>query len=109
MSQLSILKSLLVDLQNECDFDDSYYEYFLGTAKDIICELRYTTNVEPQYLSTQIAIAMELISKDGVNGQVSSGELGINRTYASADVSGALLSRITPTARTPWTVRSIVE
>lgn len=104
MNQLEKLKRLLNEQEN-----DELLELYLEDAKNIICELRYTYEVEPQYLSTQLKIAMELYSKSGAEGQTSHSENGISRTYEVADISPSLLSNITPFVRTPFSKRRVVE
>lgn len=104
MNQLEKLKRLLNEQEN-----DELLELYLEDAKNIICELRYTYEVEPQYLSTQLKIAMELYSKSGAEGQTSHSENGISRTYEAADISPSLLSNITPFVRTPFSKRRVVE
>lgn len=104
MNQLEKLKRLLNEQEN-----DDLLELYLEDAKNIICELRYTYEVEPQYLSTQLKIAMELYSKSGAEGQTSHSENGISRTYEAADISPSLLSNITPFVRTPFSKRRVVE
>ena len=93
--QLQKLKKLLGSQNSE----DEVLTYLLDVAAEIITNIRFTDIVEPQYLNTQIQIAIELYNKMGVEGQVSHGENGINRTYESGDVSKSVLSRITPRAR----------
>lgn len=93
--QLQKLKKLLGSQNSE----DEVLTYLLDVAAEIITNIRFTDVVEPQYLNTQIQIAIELYNKMGVEGQVSHGENGINRTYESGDVSKSVLSRITPRAR----------
>lgn len=99
MSQLSKLKSLLGDHQ----VNDEVLEFYLECAKDVICDIRNTTNVEPKYLTTQIQIAVELFNKVGAEGEVAHNELGISRTYEVADISPSLIRKITPVAKTPFT------
>lgn len=105
MNQLEKLRLLL----NEQQENDDLLQLYLDDAKNIICELRYTDEVEPQYLSTQLKIAMELYSKVGAEGQTSHSENGISRSYETADISPSLISNITPFARTPFSKRRIVD
>lgn len=104
MNQLEKLKLLLNEQEN-----DDLLQLYLDDAKNIICELRYTDEVEPQYLTTQLKIAMEMYSKAGAEGQLSHSENGISRNYESADISPSLLSNITPFVRTPFSKRRIVD
>jgi len=104
MSQLSKLKSLL---GNPTVSDDNL-EFYLDCAKDVICDIRNTTNVEQKYLTTQIQIAIELFNKVGAEGEVQHSELGITRTYEIADISPSLIRKITPVAKTPFSVVKVV-
>lgn len=74
----------------------------MDNAKDIICSIRNTNDVETKYLTMQIKIAVELFNKQGVEGEISHSENGINRSYETADVSNALLRQITPMVITPF-------
>lgn len=105
MNQLEKLRLLL----NEQQENDDLLQLYLDDAKNIICELRYTDEVEPQYLSTQLKIAMELYSKVGAEGQTSHSENGISRSYETADISPSLISNITPFVRTPFSKRRIID
>lgn len=101
-SQLEKLKLLL---GVEGASKDSLLELFLEMAKDIICEIRYSDYIEPQYLNTQVKIACELYNKVGAEGEIQHIENGISRFYDAADVSKSLLSQITPRVRTPFSKR----
>lgn len=105
MTQLEKLRILLGNPPLE---ENPILELLLDNAKDIICDIRYTDNVEPQYLSTQLSIAIELYNKMGAEGQTGHGENGMSRSYERADVSGSLLSRITPYVRTPFSTRRVI-
>lgn len=90
-------------LGNEADnVTDDTVEVFLNSAKGIIFDIRYQSNmkrpndVEECYHYLQIEIALELYSKSGSEGEVSHTEGNISRTYLNAGVSKDLLSRITP-------------
>lgn len=106
MTQLEKLRILLGNPPLE---ENPLLELLLDNAKDIICEIRFTDNVEPQYLSTQLSIAVELYNKIGAEGQTSHGENGMSRSYERADVSGSLIGRITPYARTPFSTRRVIK
>lgn len=92
--QLQKLKKLLGSQKSE----DEILTYLLETAAEIITNIRCTNIVEPQYLNTQIAIAIELYNKMGAEGQTGHNENGISRAYEAGDVSKSVLSRITPRA-----------
>lgn len=104
MSQLEKLKLLLGNPEES----DAVLEFYLENAKDIICDIRFSVDVEPKYLTQQIKIAIELYNKRGAEGQASHGENGIMRTYEKADVSPSLLSQITPMAKTPFSKIRVV-
>lgn len=105
MSQLSLLKSLL---GNPPESDD-VLQFYLDNASDIICDMRNTNLVEPQYSTIQIKMAIEMFNKRGAEGQIGHGENGISRSYESSDLSPSLLRQITPVARTPFSSVRIVD
>ena len=89
---------------------DSILQFYLDSARDIICDIRNTDEVEQKYITTQLKIAIELYSKRGAEGEVAHNELGLSRSYESADVSPSLLATITPVVKTPFsTVREVGE
>lgn len=106
MTQLEKLKLLL---NEEVPSNDAVYQFYLEDAKEIICQRRHTREVEPQYLNTQIKIAIELYNKRGAEGQISHNENNISRTYENANVSLSLLSEIIPVIRTPFSKLSEPE
>ena len=71
-------------------------------AESIVLNRRYpfgipeNATVPVQYEYVQIRIAVELFSKMGAEGETSHNENGINRVYASADITPALLKQIVP-------------
>ena len=71
-------------------------------AEGIVLNRRYPfgppegATVEVRYEHIQIAIALELFSKMGAEGQLVHSENGISRTYEAADISPSLLRRILP-------------
>lgn len=76
-------------------------------AKDIICDIRKTTEVEPQYLNTQLKIAIEMYNKRGVEGQTSHSENGLSRSYEKGNISRSLLDEITPVVTTPFSHKGV--
>ena len=83
------------------DFTNALLDELLETANDIIFENRFPYSdfpdeVEKKYQGLQVQIAVELFNKFGAEGQQSHTENGITRSWTSADVSDALLNRITP-------------
>lgn len=104
MSQLTTFKSLL---GNPPESDD-VLNFYLSNASDIICDLRFSDVVEPEYLNTQIKIAIELYNKRGAEGQIAHGENGLTRTYEKSDISPSLLNQITPFVRTPYSTKRVI-
>lgn len=100
--QVELMMNLLGSTVND---DRVKCEFYLDNAKDIICEIRHTDSVEPQYKNLQVKIAIELFNKQGIEGQTSHSENGVSRSFQNADVSNALLSQIIPYAKTPTSVR----
>lgn len=80
---------------------DEILQFCLDNASEIICDIRNSNKVEDKYLSTQISIAIEIYNKRGAEGQVAHDENGLNRVYEKGDISGSVISRITPMIRTP--------
>lgn len=82
--------------------EDALLSSLLTLSEGIVLNRRYPfgipegATVPTQYEHIQLAVAVELFSKMGAEGQVAHSENGISRTYASADVSPALLHRIVP-------------
>jgi len=105
VTQLELLKLLL----GNPSIDDAVLQYCLDTAKDIICDLRFTDEVEPQYINIQTKIAIEIFNKLGAEGQIQHTENGISRTYEKGDISDSLLCRITPFAKTPYSTVRVVN
>lgn len=105
MEQLQKLKLLLGSPQES----DLVLEFYLESAKNIICDIRNTNEVESKYLQTQLRIAIELYNKRGIEGQVAHGENGINRSYDAGEISKALLNTITPVAKTPYTQVKVIQ
>jgi len=102
------LQRLRSQLGNPSDEDD-VLEYCLERASDIICDIRNSDKVEKKYLTTQIAIAIEIYNKRGAEGQTSHTENGISRVYASGDISHHLIRKITPVAKTPSSKVRVIE
>ena len=98
MSQLSIMKSLIGAVPES----DAVLQFYLDAARDVICNLRDSYEVEPQYLNVQIEMAIELFNKRGAEGQIAHNENGIDRTYEKAHISESLLAKVTPMVRSPF-------
>ncbi len=60
------------------------------------------TAIPARYEYLQLQLAVEIYNKRGAEGQVGHTENGIGRAYSSADVSGDVLSKITPVVKTPF-------
>lgn len=93
MAQIDVLKTILGISGTS---EDAILTFYLDNAEQIIKTLRHADYIEPQYLNTQIKMAVELYNKRGVEGQTGHNENGINRTYDRADLSNAVLSEVTP-------------
>lgn len=104
MTQLQKLKLLLGNPQES----DDLLQFYLDDARDIICDLRNSTDVESKYSNIQIKIAIELFNKRGAEGQTSHSENGISRSYEKGDISQSLLGQITPIAKTPFSIVRVV-
>ena len=82
--------------------EETLLDALLSQSEGIVLNRRYPfgipegATVPAQYEHIQLRIAVELFSKMGAEGQTAHSENGINRTYASADISPALLYRIVP-------------
>lgn len=96
--QLELLKSLVGSPTDK----DEILEFCLDNAKDIICDIRNSNDVEDKYKSAQISIAIEIYNKRGAEGQTSHIENGLGRTYEGGDISSSVISRITPMVKSPF-------
>lgn len=104
VAQLSLLKNLL----GNPEVSDDVLQFYLDSASDVICDIRDSDVVETKYQNVQIEIAIELFNKRGAEGQVAHGENNISRTYEKANISPSLLDKITPIAKTPYSVTRVV-
>ena len=104
MTQLSLLKELLGSPQ----VSDAVLQFYLDNARDIICDIRNSTEVESKYSTIQVKMAVEMFSKRGAEGQISHTENGISRMYEKADISPSLIMQITPMAKTPFSKIRVV-
>lgn len=102
------LEKLKIQLDNP-DVNDGILIFCLDRAKDIICDIRNSDKVENKYLTTQIAIAIEIYNKRGAEGQGSHTENGISRVYVNGDISHHLIRKITPIAKTPSSKVRVIE
>jgi len=82
--------------------DDSVLSELLEQAGAIVLNRRFPFGypkdavVPYQYERVQVAIALELFSKQGAEGQTAHSENGISRSYEAGDVSPSLLKQIIP-------------
>lgn len=98
MEALDILKLRIPEEKSEEVLFDC-----LELAQGIILENRFPfgtdrTEIEPQYKSLQIRIAIDLYNKRGAEGETSHSENGVSRNYDGAWVSKQLLDEIIPKA-----------
>jgi hypothetical protein len=98
MTQLERLKIRITEKVNDVELED-----ILESAKAVILSRRFPfgdwpEELESKYKDLQIRIAVEMFNKRGAEGETAHSENGINRSYASANVSEDLLKEITPKA-----------
>jgi hypothetical protein len=98
MTQLERLKIRITEKVNDVVLED-----ILESAKAVILSRRFPfgeqpTEIEEKYKDLQIRIAIEMFNKQGAEGETTHSENGVNRSYASANVSEDLLKEITPKA-----------
>lgn len=96
MNQLNLLKELL----ESPPVSDDLLEFYLGKAEQVICDIRNSNVVEDKYKYVQVEMAIELFNKRGAEGQDSHSENGINRGWETAEISDALLAKVTPFGKT---------
>ena len=74
----------------------------LNTLRPIRNGLDTTDYTDPKipgrYMSTQVAIAIEILAKEGAQGESSHREQGLSRVYTSGDISTRVMTHITPIA-----------
>ena len=104
MTQLELLKLLL----DTPDVNDAVLEFCLDNAKDIICKIRNTTDVETIYYNMQIKIAIEIFNKMGAEGEIVHNENGIARSYETGSISNSLLNQIIPVPTTPYSTETVI-
>lgn len=81
--------------------DDNVLEACLDEAKAEIMSRRFPfgewpDEIEPQYVTLQIRIAIEIYDRIGMEGEKDHTENGISRKFESSTVSSRLLEQITP-------------
>lgn len=88
------------------DPGDAVVEGYLGVARDLILEARNPFSADPtaenweaRYDRLQCEVAVELVARRGAEGQTAHKENGVDRTWADAGVSSALIGRVVPRAR----------
>ena len=95
-------KARLVALISPDSASDELLIHLLEQSEGIVLNRRYPFGVPEEatvpamYEHIQLQIAVELYSKMGAEGQTAHKENGVDRTFASADVTPALLRRIVP-------------
>ena len=95
-------KARLVALISPDSASDELLIHLLEQSEGIVLNRRYPfgvpegATVPTMYEHIQLQIAVELYSKMGAEGQTAHKENGVDRTFASADVTPALLRRIVP-------------
>lgn len=97
LTQLELLKVFIPE--NE---DGNIINACLELAKSTILNKRFPyldkkpTEVEDQYKSLQIEMAIEIYNKIGAEGETAHSENGISRTYENTGVSQHLIDKIVP-------------
>lgn len=81
--------------------DDVISRYYLDSAKSIVIKRAYPfesdiTELPSEYAQVTLDIAIFLYGKAGIEGQISSSENGITRTYEGGEVPTAMLKRVIP-------------
>lgn len=98
---MTVLERMKLKIGDSSVSDDLLLTY-LEDAKDIILNKRYPfgypdgTEIEAKYETVQVAVAMELYSKLGAEGETAHSENGISRTYENGFVSSSLLKSVVP-------------
>ena len=98
---MTVLERMKLKIGDSSVSDELLLTY-LEDAKGIILNKRYPfgypdgTEVETKYETVQVAIAIELYSKLGAEGETSHNENGISRTYENGFISNTLLKSIVP-------------
>lgn len=104
---LALLRELLP--QGAPPMSDAVLGFYLGSAEEAVLKKAFQVGtpseeqrevVLQKYLHIQLRIALALIAKQGIWGETGHSELGISRSYDSADVPKSLLDQITPYAKT---------
>ena len=96
MTQLERLKIRITEKVTDIELED-----ILESAKAVILSRRFPFGEHPEelenkYKDLQVRIAVEMFNKRGAEGETAHSENGVNRSYASANVSEDLLKEITP-------------
>lgn len=88
--------------------DDATLLSYLGMAKRKMLNRLYPfvadrtgLEIPERYDDLQIEIAIVLMNKRGVEGEVQHNENGVNRMYGNGDIPPALLAEITPMCGIP--------
>lgn len=95
--KLAQFKTMLEIVGNE---QDDVLESYLSIAETVVLRRAYPFEqvevVPPKYEQIQLEIAVYLWNKRGAEGETAHNELGVNRSYESADVPESMLRIITP-------------
>ena len=88
--------------------DDATLLSYLGMAKRKMLNRLYPfvndrtgLEIPERYDDLQIEIAIVLMNKRGVEGEVAHSENGVSRTYGNGDIPNSLLAEITPLCGIP--------
>jgi len=102
-----ILESLKSRLNPKNEDEENLLDDIIEDAFQLFLSLRYPTSpypvddednpiIEPRFKRWIIRCVIEMVSKEGGEGQVAHIELNIHRTYNSGTVSKELMGEITP-------------
>ena len=105
--KLEILKILKSRLSPKNEAETNLLDDIIEDAVQLLLSLRYTTSpypvddegypiIEPRFKHWIIRCVIEMVSKEGAEGQVGHIELNIHRSYNSGTVSKELMGEITP-------------
>lgn len=86
------------------EYENEVIESALSAAGEKIINARFpfnngeVTEVPESFHYMQCKIAVYLLNKQGAEGETSHSELGVSRSYESADIPDSMLSDIVPKA-----------
>lgn len=97
MEQLEKLK-LKLDVKDESQ--DDLLNLYLDDAKETILELTHLSDLTTGLLSSQVALAIVMYNKEGIEGQESHSEGGISRSFEKG-IPDDIVKKIRASRRLP--------